>query len=75
MANGRIKIDIELCKGCELCVSACPQLIIYMSDKINKLGVNYAEVNGKKNCTACKFCAIICPETAITVWREIKNTD
>ncbi len=36
--KGDIVVDIERCKGCELCVVACPQDTIALSDKINKKG-------------------------------------
>ena len=33
-----IKVDRDRCKGCELCVSACPQKIIGMSKEMNAKG-------------------------------------
>jgi len=32
----KIVIDEERCKGCELCIPACPKHIIVMSEKYNK---------------------------------------
>ena len=43
--RGTIHLDVESCKGCELCVSACPQQILGMGKKINNKGYFYAEVN------------------------------
>src|SRR5512145_2814927 len=34
-AKGRIEIDAEHCKGCELCTTVCPQNVIKMSDWFN----------------------------------------
>jgi len=38
MAHGRIVIDTERCKGCELCKSACPKDVIKLADSLNNLG-------------------------------------
>ncbi len=32
MATGRIVIDVERCKGCELCIEACPQDVVSLAD-------------------------------------------
>jgi 2-oxoglutarate ferredoxin oxidoreductase subunit delta len=69
MASGRPEIDITLCKGCELCVSVCPQKVLSMSEDSNEKGVPYACFDGSDNCTACAFCGQICPEYAIRVIR------
>lgn len=65
--KGDIVIDIEKCKGCEICIEACPQQVIEMSKKVNSKGYHYAEsVNDK--CTGCANCAIVCPDGVITVY-------
>ena len=77
-AVGEIVIDIEKCKGCELCVDACSENALAMSDEINKKGYQYA-VKINNNCTGCMDCAMVCPEAIITVYRgkpggkKIKN--
>ncbi|MCX8056786.1 MAG: ferredoxin family protein [Ignavibacteria bacterium] len=67
--KGDIVVDIEKCKGCELCVVACPQDTIALSDKINKKGYHYM-VKIKDNCTGCENCALVCPDAVITVYRK-----
>lgn len=63
-----IVINEELCKGCELCISSCPQKLIKMSEKFNSKGLHYAVFNDKdQKCTGCTLCAIICPDAAIEV--------
>lgn len=72
--RGKITIDRELCKGCYLCVSVCPQEVISTSNKLNKMGYYPAEFkeNRKKDkrCIGCAMCATICPDVAIEVYRE-----
>jgi hypothetical protein len=71
MIRGTVIIGLEVCKGCELCISSCPQESLGLSSHINLNGYKYAELI-KDNCTGCINCAIICPESAITVYRQPK---
>lgn len=69
-AKGRIVVDEAYCKGCELCVGACPQhVIVLSSERITAKGYHPAELNAD-GCTGCGICAVVCPEAAITVYRE-----
>jgi len=70
--KGKVVFDIETCKGCELCIEACPQDSIQLSPKINAQGYHYA-VLIKDNCTGCTNCALVCPDAVITVYREKKK--
>lgn len=71
MIRGTVIIGLEVCKGCELCISACPQESLGLSSHINLNGYKYVELI-KDNCTGCINCAIKCPESAITVYRQPK---
>lgn len=67
---GTIVVDEELCKACELCVNSCPQKVIALNNNIiTSRGFHPAHL-AKDGCTGCGICAIVCPETAITVYRE-----
>ena len=72
--KGKVKIDIETCKGCELCIEACPQDSLQMSKNINTKGYHYA-VLVQDNCTGCVNCALVCPDAVITVYRTTKKKD
>ncbi len=75
MAQGRITIDEERCKGCELCTTVCPKDLIEMADFFNAKGYRPARLNDPNtNCTGCAICAVICPDAAITVYRYTKAT-
>lgn len=67
---GDIIIDIDKCKGCELCIVACPEETLGLSDTINKKGYRYA-IRVLNNCTGCANCALVCPEGIITVYRKV----
>jgi 2-oxoglutarate ferredoxin oxidoreductase subunit delta len=61
----------EKCKGCGLCVAACPKKIVALSkDNMNAKGFHPAEVTDPSACIACAFCAVMCPDTVITVHKE-----
>jgi len=63
----KIKVNNDLCKGCERCVFACPQQIVKMSSEINTKGYFYAFVADPPRCLGCRLCAIACPDVAIEV--------
>ena len=70
--RGDVKIDVEKCKGCELCVVACPQDALTLSNDINKQGYHYA-VLVEDVCNGCKSCSLVCPDAVITVYREDRS--
>ncbi|MCJ7778599.1 MAG: ferredoxin family protein [Sedimentisphaerales bacterium] len=70
---GKIIIDVERCKGCELCISVCPKKGIIISNRSNKSGYFPAQPINKSDCTGCAMCAIICPEAIIEVYRDNSN--
>lgn len=70
--HGHVKIEIENCKGCELCINECPQDSLKMSKNINRNSYHYA-VLSDGTCTGCINCALVCPEAIITVFRESKE--
>ncbi|MEE4214293.1 MAG: 4Fe-4S binding protein [Bacteroidales bacterium] len=67
--KGSIVIDVEKCKGCGVCVTACPTEVIALSPEVNSKGYNYAEAVNMDVCTGCMNCAVVCPDGVITVYR------
>ena len=57
----------DKCKGCGLCVTACPKKIVALSNDLNKRGYHPAEVVEQDKCIGCAFCATMCPDCVITV--------
>lgn len=68
--KGAIVVDIEGCKGCEVCVGACPTDVIGMADKVNGKGYHFAYMMNADACIGCANCAIICPDGIITVYKK-----
>jgi len=72
MAKGRVVIDVERCKGCELCRDACPQDVLVLADELNSKGYRpVVLLDPEHDCTGCALCATVCPDACITVYREI----
>jgi len=60
----------DLCKGCGLCVTACPKdCLTIAADQINKKGYSPAAMIKPDQCIGCAFCATMCPDCIITVER------
>ena len=67
--RGQLRIDGEECKGCGLCIEACPPKVIDLSERMNHYGYRTAVYAGA-GCTGCGICFMVCPEPgAITVLR------
>jgi len=72
-ARGWIEVSDLYCKGCELCINACPQDVLSLNmEHLTPKGYHPAHLV-KDGCTGCAICAIVCPDAAITVYREVKK--
>lgn len=66
----RIIVDDRYCKGCGLCIVACPVDIIALDkERITDKGYHPAMLVDVDSCTGCASCALMCPDVAITVER------
>jgi NAD-dependent dihydropyrimidine dehydrogenase PreA subunit len=68
--KGKFVVDEAKCKGCSLCVIACPNHALELGKKLNKMGYHPVQFVETKACTACGVCFYACPEpSAITVFK------
>lgn len=67
----KITFRTDTCKGCGLCVEACPKKILRISPEvINKNGHHPAEIVDASLCIACASCATMCPDCVIKIEKE-----
>jgi 2-oxoglutarate ferredoxin oxidoreductase subunit delta len=59
--RGRVDVDAQLCKGCLLCVRACPPGVLQPDGAINRRGYESVAYAGS-GCTGCGICFYVCPE-------------
>ncbi|HOJ16406.1 MAG: 4Fe-4S binding protein [Caldisericia bacterium] len=65
-----VRIDEKLCKGCSICVDVCPVHIIELKkDELNTSGYHPAYVKDIEKCILCTYCGLMCPDTAIEIWK------
>jgi 2-oxoglutarate ferredoxin oxidoreductase subunit delta len=72
MNKGRLEIDEERCKGCGLCVEACPHHLLALDPAhFNHQGYHPARLHDPTGvCSGCALCAVVCPDIAIEVLRR-----
>jgi 2-oxoglutarate ferredoxin oxidoreductase subunit delta len=68
--RGLVIIDEERCKGCAVCLAACPFGVLASAEEVNDKGYNYTVKVNPDACTGCANCAVVCPDSCITVYRQ-----
>jgi len=64
----RLLVATDRCKGCELCVHACPEGVLALDRRhVNALGYNPIQAVALERCTSCALCARVCPDSVFTV--------
>ena len=68
LTRGHVVIDEEACKGCDLCIDACPPGVLVMTThEVNRTGYCYPLLLA--GCTGCKACSQICPDFVFQVYK------
>ncbi|MBP5307178.1 MAG: 4Fe-4S binding protein [Paludibacteraceae bacterium] len=68
--KGAAVVNEERCKGCRLCVVACPHNVLALSKKVNAKGYNFATMEHPDDCVGCASCGYVCPDACISVYRK-----
>lgn len=69
----RIEIDRFRCKGCGICTSVCPRLLLELEEALDESVRVTAVVPKQELCVGCAQCAEMCPDLAISVFSRQKN--
>ncbi|MDE6715621.1 MAG: 4Fe-4S binding protein [Muribaculaceae bacterium] len=73
--KGAVDVNVERCKGCELCVVACPTGVLALKEReVNDRGYHFAYMKNPDACIACQSCALVCPDACIEVYRIVDPT-
>ncbi len=67
--KGAVVVNEVTCKGCSLCVEACPTDVLKLSNEVNDKGYHFSFMNQPDACIGCSNCATVCPDSCITVYR------
>jgi len=63
----RIDVDKERCKGCGLCVKACPRGVLEIGTEMNSKGYFFARRADPSGCIGCRLCCVTCPDVALAL--------
>jgi NAD-dependent dihydropyrimidine dehydrogenase PreA subunit len=61
--RGTVDMNSEECKGCGLCVEACPARVLVLAEGLNRYGYRPAVYAGR-GCTGCGICFSSVPNLA-----------
>jgi len=69
-----LTIASNRCKGCELCIGACPHGVLALDPGVvNPLGYHPVRLTDPAGCTSCALCAKVCPDAVFTVFAPRKG--
>ena len=69
--KGAIVVNTDRCKGCQLCIEACPRHVLVLAPRqVNVNGYSFVVPAHPEDCIGCASCGIVCPDGCITVYRK-----
>ena len=66
--KGKVVIDREMCKGCLLCIRACPTKALEEDTLPNSSGSHPSKTVKDYKCIACGNCFEVCPDVCIEIY-------
>lgn len=69
--QGYVEVNVQRCKGCDVCVNACPEDVLERQPReVNERGYHYVYMKYPDACTGCANCGVVCPDGVLTVYRK-----
>jgi 2-oxoglutarate ferredoxin oxidoreductase subunit delta len=69
----QIRIDENLCKGCDICIEFCPLNVFEVSRDLSRRGYYVPKVVREEDCNGCGICDLLCPDLAIILIKEVET--
>jgi indolepyruvate ferredoxin oxidoreductase beta subunit len=66
--NHYLEITAAWCKGCDICVTLCPERCLALDDR------QVVELTDPRACSGCRLCEWLCPDFAIRVRTRLFTT-
>lgn len=66
----KVEVIKDRCKGCGLCVLACPKKNLALGGEYNASGYAFVCWDDDGKCNGCAFCAELCPDIALRIFKE-----
>lgn len=67
--QSKVRVQVDRCKGCGICLAACPLGILQFTGQYNAKGYEYVRLTDEQGCKSCAICAEVCPEIALHIYR------
>ena len=69
--RGAVVVNTERCKGCNLCVVACPSDVLELHPReVNNKGYHFVYMKSPDNCIGCASCGLVCPDGCLTIYKK-----
>ena len=67
-SRGTVTIEVDRCKGCELCIPACPPHVLTMSEATQPHRIPLPRA-ASPAAPAARACLLVCPDFVFEVFR------
>ena len=69
--KGKVVISRDLCKGCYLCIRACPVKALEKDSELNSTGSYPVKLSGAADkCIACGNCYEVCADVCLEIYEQ-----